>query len=305
MNFESILKQLRIPVAPEGHHHSRIGWVQFDCPWCGKGSHRWHMGYSIAGRYVNCWRCGHRSLAETLIELTGLSYKEVRKLIGELSPHKIKELKPTGTLQIPKGVGALHAAHRHYLQRRGFNVRRTIRLWDIYGIAVAPKLQWRIFIPIHYQGKVVSWTTRSISNHVTRYISAPPEEETLPHHQLLYGEDYARHSIIIVEGPLDVWAVGPGAVSTFGTNYNPAQIKRMAKYPVRAVCFDSEKVAQQRAKRLCDDLAVFDGETYNVALKASDAGAAGGKEIKELRRRFLEPSQARAVPLVSEGHPGE
>ena len=36
----------------------------------------------------------------------------------------------------------------------------------IFGIGIAPRLQWRIWIPIHYHGEIVSWTTRSLSDNI-------------------------------------------------------------------------------------------------------------------------------------------
>lgn len=290
MTFDEILTELNIPKAPEGHHHSRPGWIQIDCPFCGKDSHKWHLGYSEEGKFLNCWQCGYHSLSSVLIEATGRSYREIKKLLGDLEAFRPKKIKVKGRLQMPKGVEGLHPAHRKYLWSRGYNnegIYQLIKLWGIQAIGIASHLSWRIFIPIYYQGRMVSWTTRSISNKVTRYISASLEQESMPHKELLYGEDYVRHGIIIHEGPTDTWSTGPGAVSTFGIGYTKAQLNRMAKYPTRAVCFDNEPEAQKRANSLCDDLSVFPGETYNVQLDSKDPASASKKEIKKLRRQFL------------------
>ena len=62
MEFSEILTEYNIPIAPEKHHHAREGWIQFDCPFCGKDSQGWHMGYSLENNFANCWRCGNHGL---------------------------------------------------------------------------------------------------------------------------------------------------------------------------------------------------------------------------------------------------
>ena len=224
------------------------------------------------------------------MEITGYSYTKCKKLISGIETTRIKKEKIKGKLIIPKGVERLEFSHIHYLQKRGFIPSKLVKLWKIQGIGISSQLPWRIFIPIFYHGKMVSWTTRSISNSkkVTRYISASTKEELMPHKSLLYGEDYARQSVIITEGPFDTWKIGPGAVATLGTGYSNNQAFRMTSYPKRAICFDNEKEAQKRAKKLCDDLSVFPGETYNIQLDAKDAATANEKEIKLLRTHFLD-----------------
>jgi len=289
VKFIEILQQLNIPYKTEGHHHCRPGWIQIDCPFCGKDSHKWHLGYPLEGYTLNCWRCGPHSLIETLVEITGYSFSKCRKLLRDIEPTKVKKPKSKGKLIIPKGVGPLLTAHKQYIGSRGFFWKEIRKLWGIRGIGIANKLSWRIFIPIFYHGKMVSWTTRAItdSDKVTRYMSAGLKEESIPHKSLLYGEDYARQSIIITEGPFDVWRIGPGSVATLGTGYSNEQISRMVKYPKRVICFDNSIPAQKRAKKLCDDLSVFPGETYNIQLDSKDPGEASIKEIKKLKAIFL------------------
>ena len=44
---------------------------------------------------------------------------------------------------------------------------------------------------------------------------------------------------------------------TLGVGYSRAQLLRISKYPLRAVCFDSEPAAQERARQLCEELGDF------------------------------------------------
>jgi len=290
MKFKDILSEYNIPIAPAGHHHAREGWIQIDCPYCGRDSHKWHMGYSIAGNYVNCWRCGSHRLIDTLMEITGLSYNQAKKLLRSLDHEHIEEKqKPLGRLVMPTGIQKLHQAHKCYLRDRGFDWKEIEYIWKIWGITVSSRLPWRIWIPIHYHGEIVSWTTRSISKNpkITRYISAGENEEAMPHKELLYGEDFARYAVIVVEGVFDAWRIGQGAVATFGSGYSNGQLERIAKYPTRAICFDNEHEAQRRARKLVNDLSVFSGDTYNVSLDAKDASDENEKNIERLRKEIL------------------
>ena len=288
MTFAEILDQYNIPMAPEAHHHARQGWVQIDCPFCAKDSQQWHMGYSLEGHFFNCWRCGSHRPIETLMEITGLPFSKCKKILDGVVLVRIKKEEPKGKFIFPKGVGPLLVPHKQYIGSRGFFWEEIRKLWDIRGIGITAKLSWRIFIPIFYHGKIVSWTTRSISNNkkTVRYISASLKQESIPHKSLLYGEDYCEKTIIVTEGPFDVWKIGPGAVATLGTGYSNKQLLRMTNYLKRIICFDSDKLAQKRAKKLCDDLSVYPGETFNVRLDAKDAADASNKEIKLLRKEL-------------------
>ena len=259
MNFRDILSEYNIPIGSSGHYHVREGWLQIDCPYCSPDSQGWYLGYSIEGNFLNCWRCGSHRLINTVMELTKLSYQEVTKLLDDLESQPFEKKKPLGKLVMPTGINPLYSAHKKYLHTRGFRWRAVEKLWKIRGIGIASKLAWRIWIPIYYHGEIVSWTTRSISlnSNITRYISAAPNEELLLHIELLYGEDFARHAIIVVEGIFDAWRIGPGAVATFGSGYSQEQLERIARYPTRAICFDNELEAQKTARKLNNELSVF------------------------------------------------
>jgi len=284
MDFRELLADLNIDTAPEGHHHGRDGWINFDCPFCGAGTSKYHMGLNTRGGYVNCWLCGPHNLVETLAELSGNPQSRIKHFLKNVErPRYQQQTEHTGVLREPRGVRPLMRAHREYLRGRDLSVKDMKRLWNLGGIGLHPQLQWRIYIPITYLGRVVSWTTRSLSDHGTRYISAPSQDEAIPHKSLLFGEDYCRHACIVHEGPFDVFRTGPGAVCTCGAGYSRSQILRISKYPRRVICYDNEPEAQRRARAICDELEPFPGETLNVVLDSKDAGSATPKETRYLR----------------------
>jgi DNA primase len=137
-------------------------------------------------------------------------------------------------------------------------------------------------------GETVSWTTRAVGTDPRRYISAAPEQEKVNHKTLLYGEELAGHAIVVVEGPIDAWAIGPGAVAIMGLHTTPEQIHRIGSHPLRAICCDNEMAALHRAERMACVLQQFPGETYIVQLETGkDPAEAEQGEIDEIRQRFL------------------
>lgn len=288
-----ILQELHISYKVYGQdHHATLGWVQIECPYCGKDSNVYHCGVPLNGKPIaNCWKCGSHSVVNTLSEYTGKGKSYISDLLKDILyavPTNDEIIK--GRLILPQGLGNLSKAHKKYLEDRGFvDPDFIIKLWRLQGIGIASKLPWRIFIPVILYNKIVSWTTRTISTIVEpRYINASPEQEAMRLKSLLFGEDLARNSIVITEGPFDAINVGPGAVATFGTSFTRSQVKRLLKYPLRFVIFDSSPIAQERAKELTNILSCFPGRTSRIEIDAKDPGSATKKEVELIRKHFLE-----------------
>jgi len=286
MSLPDLLANLQIDFKLAGeHHHAREGWVQIDCPFCSHSPHKYHLGLVERGNLSNCWRCGIHRSSDALSLITGRSEKEMFLLLRPLfdlpAPRKVKT---SGKLSLPPHSDLLPQHHR-YLERRGFAPSEIESLWGVKGIGNSSRLSWRLLIPIFYEGEIVSWTTRSIGNHSARYINAKPDQEKISAKSILYGLDHCSpKAILLVEGPTDVWRIGPGAAAVMGTAYTESQIEILSRFPVRYICFDREPQAQRRAHAIIDQVSVFPGETYNIILeKASDPGEAKGRELRELR----------------------
>lgn len=290
MNLQELLREYSVSHKMFGeHHHTTKNFIQVDCPQCSRNSGRFRLGLGLNYYSAHCYVCGRLSFSEVLSSLTGQPNYKLWKLLDHrstvVSPKKeIHE----GKLIIPDGVlQDLLPAHKEYLRSRNFDPKEIQKIWQIGGIGISPQLSWRIWLPIIYQKEIVSWTTRSISNDVKlRYISAREEEESVSHKTILYGIHLAQHTIIIVEGPLDAWRIGPGAVATFGISYTEQQMRLASRFPIRVIVFDNETKAQLKARQLFNDLSVFSGQNYLVNLDSPDPGSASIKEI-QLLRKFL------------------
>jgi hypothetical protein len=290
MTPEEICREYNIPFRQAGEDNNvREGFIGLHCPYCGRPDDKFYLGWNLARRFMSCWSCGFIPAAKALAELAGIPFGKARSLLGEMEPAEWETDRAAlrGRYVEPPRVTTMLMPHHKYLQGRGLNSEQVERLWGVGGIGIAERLQWRLFIPILYRGERVSWTTRTIGTGEPRYISAPAECERISAKQILYGGDYVRHTAIVCEGPFDVWAVGPGAVGLSGIGFSAAQVLALSKIPNRVVCFDAEPAAQLRARQLVDQLAPFNGRTWNAVLDAKDPAAAGEKEIRALRK-FLE-----------------
>ena len=291
MNIRDILSDLGIDYAESGsHRHVTAGWVGIDCD-CTPGTQKYKRGIHLAHGYTSCWSCGYLSLADALVSASGEPWNRVKALVGGFDSERFERKDDVrGTLEIPSGVGPLLPAHKRYLRGRGFDPDHLEKFWGVRGIGLASDLAWRLWIPRVRNGKTVSWTTRAIDDSVyRRYVSAEKEQEALSPKRMLFGLDHCRHACVVLEGELDAIRVGPGAVATMGVGYSRAQTVLISRFPVRVIAFDSELEAQERAKRLAESLAAFPGRTTRIELStAKDAAAATEKEIKRLRRCFLE-----------------
>lgn len=291
MSIRNHLAHYGIEIAPTDHHHCRSGWIQMDCPFCGKDSNKFHLGYRESRGYFSCWKCGRLSLKQTLLTLFDISWKEAVKIAEEIRSDsdlnfEVKDKDPVNLkLCLPYGIAPLGKRHHRYLTGRGFDSNKIEKIWQVQGIEQGSVISWSLFIPIIFEGKVVSWTTRKIRDDAPqRYCSAKPDQELINHKKILYGLDFVKHSAIVVEGPTDVWNVGKGAVGTFGTGFRMNQVRLLSLIPNRVICFDNSKDAQNRANELADLLLPFPGRTSLVQLDADDPGSASSKEIAKLRK---------------------
>ena len=291
MDIVDILSESNVPFRMAGqHHHATHSRIQTDCPYCSPDSDKFRLGIRLNGTGAACWVCGSKSIVEVLRQLTGLPFRELKKLIGNLPAVRKETQRPRGKLELPAGLGPLLQAHENYLAGRGYDVDAVAQLWGLRGIGPASDYAWRIWIPYHHQGEIVTWTTRSISDEGLRYKAAKPHQESISHKDLLGGEDFCKHAIIVCEGPLDALAIGPGATWLHGLTRSAAQILAISKYPKRAFCLDAEGPAQRVAREFCNELSVFPGETSNIILDYKDASETLKKkpsDIALLRKTFL------------------
>jgi hypothetical protein len=292
MTTVEILDKLGIPYDNSGRGKNRNNWTNVLCPFCGRNP---YLGIPEGGRVCNCWNCSTHPLWEAISLLAGISEREAKSLLRDLPNYEpVARKEHTGKLILPNDVGPLRKAHENYIRSRGLNPREIVHLWGVRGIGpLGGGLAWRLWIPCMVNGEIVSWTTRKITPGEPRYVDAKPDQSRIPLKSCVYGLDNITNgTCIIVEGPVDVWHFGFGAVCLFGNQTSPGQIECLSRIPVRIICLDSgkgEEVAQSKSLRLCHQLSVFGGRTIRVTLTSGkDFARCDPTEIQDIKRRYFQ-----------------
>jgi hypothetical protein len=119
--------------------------------------------------------------------------------------------------EIEQELGAQYLSIIDYTVNRGFSDPFD---WDFYW---SPNYADRIIIPFRYQGQIVGYTARRITDHKPKYIS-----EQQPGYVFnLDNQNYQRKFVIVCEGPFD--AIGIDGVAILGSELSPQQIQLIKK----------------------------------------------------------------------------
>ena len=310
MDIIQLYQDFSIPYATEGHKHTRPGWVNVECPFC-VGNPGLHLGFNLESEFYVCWRCGAHHIIPTLSKLLHKSEQEVRVLIrqyGITTSHaKLQKVEiRRKAFKYPSETGPLGNNHIRYLQERGFDPDLLIKIWQLKGTGPISKLstgsgadekiinyKHRIIIPYIWDGKEVSFDSRSISingSDKTRYIACPKDRELIPHKEILYGKQECwKDSIIVVEGPTDVWRFGTNACCTSGIKFTPKQVRVLANTFKRIfVYFDDEPQAIAQAKKLVNELRFRNVEAIFIeSIISNDPGSMKQEDADYLVKQLI------------------
>jgi hypothetical protein len=115
-----------------------------------------------------------------------------------------------------------------YVEDRGFDPEE---LGLIYHVSYCLESDWgyareRLVIPVYRQHKLVGWQCRHIGDDVCgislreldvpKYWTMPGMKKSLAPYN--YDQAIQHRTVVIVEGPMDVWSTGSMAFGVFGTN---------------------------------------------------------------------------------------
>lgn len=261
-DFESFTREHRVDLAPDGHKHTREGWINLSCPFC-MGHDGYHLGFNVSGCYFFCWRCGWHPDFEVVGELLGISKGKALALIKEFPArptHREDKRDRVGAPEcvLPFGCGDFSPLHLEYLKRRRFNPEYVKTQWGARGTkSLSGEYSWRVVSPIYFDGHLVSYHSRDITGKdPVPHRACPEKKEVRLHKHCLYGYDQTNPDfVVVVEGITDVWRLGPGAVATFGIQYSEPQVRLLRNWPRVVVLYDSgEPEARVQARKLAADL---------------------------------------------------
>lgn len=290
MNFSELLREV-LPDLTEVRESGRNVTEKafgIHCPFC--GDRNFHMGVFRSARsglpHFSCWRCGRTGGLIFLLRALGAKEGLVERVrLFAPSPDRAGESRPSVSAPLPQGCvpiieKRLGQSCLQFLRRR----RIPLTTCNRYGAQYHPGWQ-RLVIPIvDRHGTQCSWTARSVREDAfAKYVSAPGTNL----HDHLYGLDRwlrfasAAKTMLVVEGPLDVWRLGDCAVGTFGTSISERQVALAADAQPRMLLmlWDGDAVAQ--ARRAAWSLAPVVQDVRVAALPDGEDPDSAGPELLE------------------------
>jgi len=242
--------------ATEGHKQCQPGWINIPCPFC-TGNPGYHLGYDLTAGYFNCWRCGFKPNTQVIRSLLLCSWEEAKTLHKKYqsnTPYRTtkREFKKR-EFRLPVGCRELSPSHIKYLRGRNFNPYKLIKQWGLLGTGPVGRYKFRIIVPIYYNGVIVSYQGRDITErNELKYKACDEAGELIHHKQILYGLDQSLgDTCILVEGVTDVWRLGPGAVCGFGINLKESQLSLLyEKFKRIFIMFDDDPQAVKEAYKV-------------------------------------------------------
>ena len=222
-----------------------------NCPLCGDTrkrlffSYKWGVwepetGLKLHMMYCqneNCWQESARryDLYEALKSYCGPSTKFVARAGRTLTEDELRSTLPTMTQRVDL-LPADHPANR-YLRSRNFNPKVIGKVYDgrycfdaVQTVAVN-----RLIIPMRYNGNLRGWQARYLSDDIDwKSPGAPLKYYTskgTKKGQLLYNFDQAQQypTLVVVEGPMDVWRFGKMSTCGFGSQLSGFQKKELIR----------------------------------------------------------------------------
>lgn len=223
---------------------------------------------------------------DALQALSGRSRGDIVKAINDCGgPVAVEDSRRVfaNKLELP-GRGLL-PYHRDYLLRRGLDPDVIVKRYGILGTNPFDKFEGinygnRIIIPIYdLDGNLISFQGRDVTGapDVERYKVCPVNKSIMHYKDIVYGGNLATgRRVVVVEGVVDAWKLGPGAVATFGTGCKDSQIMCLAHWHEVIFFFDPEPEAQKKAREYAHRLAMMG---VNVSVACEDFGRApNGKQ---------------------------
>jgi hypothetical protein len=233
LNFLDDINTSYIDLGP----NVKKGNINIQCPLCSDDP-SFHMGVDLKTGVFGCWRdSSHSGNFTYLVKiLTNCSWEEAKKISGsrksrlsmestldrvkniladdktEEEKPKLKELKlPSEIRQIREG-GITRYFWKYLNSQRGFNDKKKleelIKTKKIY-CCLTREWAYRLIFPIYYEGRLVTWTSRSIleRGHTISYLDLSIEKSIRHIKKCLYDFDdlyiHGGETLFVTEGIFD------------------------------------------------------------------------------------------------------
>lgn len=256
MNFVKLFTDYKIDF------NTRVnrGWTNVTCPFC--DDRTFNGGFNNAGDYYHCWKCGGHDFKQALTRVVNIPFNEVDVLIEQYAGrnsllNKLNK-KQAKAIQLTLPTNTFTPAERKYLKQRNFSPKLLHEKYKIVGGGITGAWKYRIIIPLILDGKIVSWTGRSILSKqkinelkIPRYKNLSIEQSVIDPKSILYNLDNCMSkTAVLTEGAFDVMRLGDGFFCSFGTELTQAQIIEIKnRFSKVFIMFDNEVEAQIKARK--------------------------------------------------------
>ena len=262
------------------------GWIGLQCPCCEDRSN--HLGINLTSNIFNCFICGTKGgPAQLVMALENVHYSQAQEILQKYSSATLttqEKFISSKHVELPFGLSKeLQPQHKAYLESRNFSAE-TYEKYKLQCFGPVGDYKFRIFIPFFRKNKLVTFTSRDITDKQRKYKACPNEQSILTPHQTLYNIDSVRDVAIVVEGVTDVWRIGEGAVALNGLQCSSAQLKLLANFSRVYIMLDN--TAQDQATEIGENLSMFT-DVHILALKEGDPADLPESEVKKLRLKIF------------------
>lgn len=276
VDYESICKQLDIPYWTSGKNNVE-GCLTIHCPCCPDDDPdpSRHGNLNPADGSYSCWRCKGSHPSVVIARAAHISVQAasdlIRKYTTGVASVKREEVKMANSITLPGSYTPLDI-HRNYLEGRGFDVGELKFYHGIKFTGMMEKWegmnwQFRVIIPVFdRKNRLVSFQGRDVTGKQDRYLFPPKEKQVRDCKTLLYGAELCgkKDALLVVEGVMDAWKLGAGAVCTFGSSVTQEQVLEMSHWRRVFLAFDNEPAAVQHARDVAKQLSSLGTEAFLV-----------------------------------------
>ena len=234
-----------------------------------------HGNLNPADGSYSCWRCKGSHPSVVIARAAHISVQVasdlIRKYTTGVASVKREEVKMANSITLPGSYTPLDI-HRNYLEGRGFDVGELKFYHGIKFTGMMEKWegmnwQFRVIIPVFdRQNRLVSFQGRDVTGKQDRYLFPPKEKQVRDCKTLLYGAELCgkKDALLVVEGVMDAWKLGAGAVCTFGSSVTQEQVLEMSHWRRVFLAFDNEPAAVQHARDVANQLSSLGTEAFLV-----------------------------------------
>jgi len=263
------------------------GWVGINCQFCLDRSN--HLGINLKSKTFNCYLCGETGNLWKLIQTIDgtTSNKEVFRVIEDFQggAYTPREKEYSSKVKFPIGTTkTFPETALSFLESRRYDPEKVIKQYDLSVTGPIGDYKHRIIIPIVINNRIMSFVGRDFTKKAAiSYKNSAPETSIKDVKSCLYNLDTViQNKAVIVEGILDVWRIGDGAVCTFGKQYTHSQLQLLRGLKKAFVLYDAD--ASEMAYKLAHDLAAIVPSVEVLELSSGDPDDMSDADVRALRR---------------------